>query len=62
MRVGIIKDISTDLDVSDLIFSIDSPTNIISVQRLNRKIKEGGVSKFVPSRTILVKFAGQSLS
>lgn len=61
MRVGIIRGIPTDIEIDDLASSLEASAKILSIQRLNRKIKIEGETKFVPSKTILVKFEGQLL-
>ncbi|TGZ51999.1 Uncharacterized protein DBV15_12416 [Temnothorax longispinosus] len=40
---------------------IESSAKIISIQRLNRRIRRNGESMFEPSKTILIKFEGQLL-
>jgi len=40
---------------------ITSPIKILEIRRLNRRIKVGNDFQYVPSRTICIKFAGQSL-
>ncbi|KAL6420927.1 hypothetical protein ACFW04_013810 [Cataglyphis niger] len=49
------------MDATDLVNSIETTAKILSIQRLNRKIKIDGETKFVPSKTILIKFKGQFL-
>lgn len=65
LRQGIVKDIALDFNVEDLLKEAESPAKIISAQRLNRRVRDGagGSSKFTltPSKTILIKFEGQSL-
>ncbi|KAL6418802.1 hypothetical protein ACFW04_014241 [Cataglyphis niger] len=61
MRTGIIRHIPTEMDPTDLVNSIETTAKILSIQRLNQKIKIDGETKFVPSKTILIKFKGQLL-
>jgi len=61
IRTGIVKDIPLHFDESDLLQFFDSPFKVVEVRRLNRRQKIDGEIKYVPSRTICLKFAGQIL-
>jgi len=61
LRAGIIRDIPQDFSPDILKEVISSPLKIIEIHRLNRRIKVGNEFQYVPSRTICIKFAGQSL-
>jgi len=47
------------MDDSDLLEFFNAPSKV--VRRLNRRIKINGEVKYVPSRTVCLKFAGQLL-
>jgi len=61
VRTGIVKDIPLHLDETDLLQFFDSPFKVVEVRRLNRRQKIDGEIKYLPSRTICLKFAGQIL-
>jgi len=61
VRTGIVKDIPQHFEESDLMQFFDSPFKVVEVKRLNRRLKINGEIKYVPSRTICLKFAGQIL-
>ncbi|XP_011685485.1 PREDICTED: uncharacterized protein LOC105448537 [Wasmannia auropunctata] len=63
LRTGIIRDIPQEFDVEEIKASLSTSQNhkVISVHRLNRKSIINGSVQYVPSRTICVKFARQSL-
>jgi len=61
LRSGIVRDIPQDVSLEMLKESISSPIRILEIHRLNRRFKNGNEIQYVPSRTICVKFAGQSL-
>ncbi|KAL6430607.1 hypothetical protein ACFW04_006895 [Cataglyphis niger] len=52
---------NNEMDATDLVNSIETTAKILSIQRLNRKIKIDGETKFVSSKTILIKFESQLL-
>lgn len=60
-RNGIIRGVSQDLDLDNVQSSIVSPVKIAQISRLNRKIRDGDFYRFVPSRSICIKFTGQQL-
>jgi len=61
VRTGIVKDIPQHFEESDLLQFFDSPFKVVEVKRLNRRTKIDGEIKYIPSRTICLKFAGQIL-
>jgi len=61
IRSGIIKDISQHYEENDLLEFLDSPFKVCEVRRLNRRIRIEGETKYIPSRTVCLKFAGQIL-
>jgi len=61
IRTGIVKDIPQHFDESNLLEFFDSPFKVIEVKRLNRRTKIDGEIKYIPSRTVCLKFAGQIL-
>jgi len=61
LRAGIVRDIPSDFSIEVLREVISSSSKILEIHRLNRKVKVGTDIQYVPSRTICVKFAGQSL-
>jgi len=62
VRFGIVKDIPQYFDKAELLQFFDAPYKVIEVKRLNRRLRINGETKYVPSRTICLKFAGQILS
>jgi len=61
IRSGIIKDIPQYYNKTDLLEFLDSPFKVVEVKRLNRRIRVEGETKYIPSRTVYLKFAGQIL-
>jgi len=61
IRSGIVKDIPQTIDENDLLEFFDAPCKVLEVRRLNRRVKIDGEVKYVPSRTVCLKFAGQLL-
>jgi len=61
LRAGIIRDVPQDVSVELIRESISSPIKILEIHRLNRRIKVDNEIRYVPSRTLCLKFAGQSL-
>jgi len=61
LRTGIIRDIPQDFTLEALKEEISSPIEILEIYRLNRRVKCGNEFQYIPSRTICIKFAGQSL-
>jgi len=61
LRARIVKDVPQDLSVELLRESISSSIKILEIHRLNRRIKIDNEIRYVPSRTVCLKFAGQSL-
>jgi len=61
LRAGIVKDVSQDVSVELIRESISSPIKILEIHRLNRRLKVDNEVRYVPSRTLYLKFAGQSL-
>jgi len=61
LRAGIVRDVPQDFPVDHLNESISSPIKILEIHRLNRRLKVDNEVRYVASRTICLKFAGQSL-
>jgi len=61
VKTGIVKDIPQHFEESDLLQFFDSPFKVVEVKRLNRRLKINGEIKYIPSRTICLKFTGQIL-
>jgi len=61
IRTGVVRDIPQYFDESNLLEFFDSPFKVIEVKRLNRRTKIDGEIKYIPSRTVCIKFAGQIL-
>jgi len=61
IRSGIIQDSSQHYDEADLLEFLDSPFKVVEIKRLNRRIRVEGEIKYIPSRTVYLKFAGQIL-
>jgi len=61
LRTGIIRDVPQDFTLEMLKESTSSVVRILEIHRLNRRVKIDGELKYVPSRTICIKFAGQIL-
>lgn len=60
-RVGIVRDIPQDFDLAEEFEFFYSPLNIIDLHRLNRRVRDGNGYKYVPSRTVCIKFERQLL-
>jgi len=61
LRTGIVRDVPQDFSLERLRESMTSTTKILEIYRLNRRTNVEGEIKYLPSRTICVKFAGQFL-
>ncbi|KYN01806.1 hypothetical protein ALC62_07394, partial [Cyphomyrmex costatus] len=62
LRTGLIQDVPQQFDLDTIKEGLESPrAKILNIQRLNRKITIDNKTKYVPSRTIRIKFAGQIL-
>jgi len=61
IRSGIVKDIPQHYDENDLLEFFDSLFKVVEVKRLNRRIRIKGEMKYIPSRTVCLKFVGQIL-
>jgi len=61
MRLGIICDVLQDISTDTIRESIFSSIKIREIHRLNRRVKINEEIKYVPSRTVCLKFEGQSL-
>jgi len=59
IRTGIVKDIPQHVDESEFLQFFESPFKVVEVKRLNKRMKINGENKYIPSRTISLKFAGQ---
>jgi len=60
LRTGIVKNIS-HFDETGLLEFFDLPSKVIEVQRLNRRIRIDSEIKYISSRSVCLKFAGQIL-
>jgi len=58
---GIIRDVPQDFSTDMLRESIISPVKVLDIHRLNRRIKIDEEIKYLPARTVCIKFSGQSL-
>jgi len=56
LRAGVIRDVSLEA-----LKELTSPIKILEFHRLNRRVKLDGEVKYLPSRTVCIKFAGQFL-
>lgn len=62
LRTGTVRDIPSGINEDELLKAIEAPGfNVLEVRRFNRRIREEGNIKYIPSSTICVKFAGQLL-
>lgn len=61
LRTGVIRDIPTDISEEIIKKYIESPFKVIEVHRLNQRITRDDKSEIVPSKSICIKFAGQTL-
>jgi len=61
IRSGIVKNISQHFDETGLLEFFDAPYKVTEVKRLNRRVRIDGETKYIPSRTVCLKFAGQIL-
>jgi len=61
LRTGVIRDVPQDFTTEMLRESIASPIKVLDIHRLNRKVRIENEIKYLPSRTVCVKFSGQSL-
>jgi len=61
VRTGIIRDVPQDFTLEMLRKSTSSSVKILELHRLNRRVKTEGELRYLPFRTICVKFAGQFL-
>jgi len=62
IRSGIIKDISQHFNEVGLLEFFDAPYKVTKIGQLNRRIRIDGKTKYIPSYTVCLKFAGQILS
>jgi len=61
LRTGIIRDVPQDFSLEMLRESTSSAVKILEIHRLNRRVKVEGELRYLPSRTVCIKFAGQFL-
>jgi len=61
LRTGIVRDVPQDFPLDRLRESMTSSIKILEIHPLNRRTKIEGEIKYLPSRTLCVKFAGQFL-
>jgi len=61
LRIAIIRDVPQNFILEMLRESTSSVIKILEMHRLNRRVKIEGELRYLPSRTICVKFAGQFL-
>ncbi|XP_011858585.1 PREDICTED: LOW QUALITY PROTEIN: RNA-directed DNA polymerase from mobile element jockey-like [Vollenhovia emeryi] len=60
-RIGTIKGIPQDLDIPTLKSNIKSTHKIKDINRLNKRTNTDGKISYEPSRTLSIKFSGQTL-
>jgi len=58
LRTGIIRDVPQDFTIDVLKDSVVSPIRILDIHRLNRRTKIDNEIKYLPSRTVCIKFSG----
>jgi len=58
IRTGIVKNIPQHIDEAGLLEFFNSPCKVTEVRWLNRCIRTDGETKYIPSRTVCLKFAG----
>jgi len=58
LRAGIIRDVPQDFSIQMLKDSISSPVKVLDIHRLNRRTKIDNEIKYIPSRTVCIKFSG----
>ncbi|KYN15674.1 hypothetical protein ALC57_12076, partial [Trachymyrmex cornetzi] len=61
LRTGVIRDIPVDLEDETVKRHLISQNKIIEVNRLMRRTTKDGKSEITPSKSLCIKFAGQSL-
>ncbi|EGI68857.1 hypothetical protein G5I_02435 [Acromyrmex echinatior] len=61
LRTGTIKRLDQSLSIDCIKENIRSPAKILDMQRLNRRMIINNQATYIPSRTLCIKFAGQSL-
>jgi len=61
LRTDIIRDVPQDFTIDILKDSIASPIRVLEIHRLNRRTKIENEIKYLLSRTVCIKFSGQSL-
>ncbi|KYN10138.1 hypothetical protein ALC57_17733 [Trachymyrmex cornetzi] len=61
LRTGVIRDIPVDLEDETVKRYLISQNKIIEVNRLMRRTTKNGKSEITPSKSLCIKFAGQSL-
>lgn len=61
MRTGVIKNVPLDVSENDILNEFNSSCKIVSVKCLNIRERKNGELISIPSRTVMVRFRGQSL-
>jgi len=61
LRIEIVRDVPQDFSLEALRELTSSLIKILEFHRLNHRVKTEGEIKYLPSRTICIKFAGQFL-
>ncbi|KYN05833.1 hypothetical protein ALC62_03234 [Cyphomyrmex costatus] len=61
MRTGVVKNVPVDISEETIVKEFTSQAKILSVRRLQRKVKKDGKDELLPSLSVLVKFQGQVL-
>jgi len=56
LRADIIRDVLQDLSIELLRESVSSPIKVLELHRLNRRMKTDNTTRYVPSRTVCLKF------
>jgi len=61
LRAEVIRDVPQNVSLEALKELTSSPIKILEFHRLNRRVKLDGEIKYLPSRAVCIKFAGQFL-
>lgn len=63
-RMGLVRNVPTEISMGDFAESLELPTNcgkVLKARRLNRKINKDNQISWVPTQTVVVTFQGQYL-
>jgi len=61
LRTGVVRDVPQDYTLDMIKESIASPIKVLDIHRLNRRVRIENETKYLPSRTVCIKFSGQFL-